>query len=111
MKYEDILIELNILIDRIDCLIDIMFVSTKEVIDLGNLNYELNNVIDKLDGIIDNMEDSEEKTMLESAKFNVTFAILDIIDNVNIFDKINRLGLAKNTIIDVKAKLYVDKSD
>jgi hypothetical protein len=111
MKYEDILIELNILIDKVDCLIEIMFVSTKEVIDLGNLNYELNNVIDKLDRIIDSMEDSKEKSMLESSKCNVTFAILDIIDNVNIFDKINRLRLAKNTLIDVKAKLYKDESN
>lgn len=105
MEDEYIPIELNLILDRLDRLIDIMFVSTKEVIDLGNVNYELNNVMDKLDMIIDSMEDSNEKIMLESAKYNVTYAILDITDNVNIFDKIKRLGLAKNTIIDIKAKL------
>ena len=88
-----------------------MFVSTQEVIDLGNINYELNNVLDKLDMITDSMEDSNEKSMLESAKYNVTYATLDIIDNVNIVDKINRLRLAKNTIITIKTKLYNDGLD
>ncbi len=111
MKYEDILIELNILIDRLDSLIDIMFVSTQEVIDLGNVNYELNNVLDKIDMITDSMEDLNEKSMLESAKYNVTYATLDIIDNVNIVDKINRLKLAKNTIITIKTNLYNDGLD
>jgi len=90
---------------------DVMFVSTKEVIDLGNVNYELNDVIDKLDLIIDSMGDSNEKIMLESAKYNVTYATLDITDNVNIFDKIKRLGLAKNAIVDIKAKLTIDGQD
>ncbi len=111
MKYEDILIELNILIDRLDSLIDIMFISTQEVIDLGNVNYELNNVLDKIDMITDSMEDLNEKSMLESAKYNVTYATLDIIDNVNIVDKINRLKLAKNTIITIKTNLYNDVQD
>jgi division protein CdvB (Snf7/Vps24/ESCRT-III family) len=111
MKNEDILIELNILIERIDALIDIMFVSTQQVMDLGNVNYELNNVLDKLDMITDSMEDSNEKSMLESAKYNVTYATLDIIDNVDIVDKINRLRLAKNTIIIIKTKLYTDGLD
>ena len=111
MKDEDILIEINLLIDRLDRLIDVMHVSTKEVIDLGNVNYELNDVIDKLDLIIDSMEDSNEKILFESAKYNVTFATLDITDDVNIFDKIKRLGLAKRTIMDLKAKLQLESSD
>ena len=111
MEYEDILIELNILTHILDSLIDIMFVSTKEIIDLGNVNYELNNIIDKLDMIIDSMVDSNEKSMLESAKYNVTYATLDIIDNVNIFDKINRLERAKSTMIDIKSKLNIDMPD
>ena len=111
MKYEDILIELNILIDRLDSLIDIMFVSTQEVIDLGNVNYELNNVLDKIDMITDSMDDLNVKSMLESAKYNVTYATLDIIDNVHIVDKINRLKLAKNTIITIKTNLYNDRRD
>jgi division protein CdvB (Snf7/Vps24/ESCRT-III family) len=105
MKNEDILIEINILIDRIDALIDIMHVSTQQVMDLGNVNYELNNVLDKIDMITDSMEDSNEKSMLESAKYNVTYAALDIIDNVDIVDKINRLRQAKNILIIIKTKL------
>lgn len=41
MDYDDILIELNVLIDRLDSIMDIMLESTKEVIDIGNVNYEL----------------------------------------------------------------------
>ena len=108
MNYEDILIELNILIDRLDALIDIMFISTQEVIDLGNVNYELNIVLDKIDMITESMEDLNEKSMLESAKYNVTYATLDIIDNVNIVDKIKRLKLAKNTIMTIKTNLNND---
>ncbi|MBZ2166848.1 hypothetical protein [Methanobacterium spitsbergense] len=111
MNYEDILIELNILIERLDALIDIMFISTQEVIDLGNVNYELNIVLDKIDMITESMEDLNEKSMLESAKYNVTYATLDIIDNVNIVDKINRLRLAKNTIMTIKTNLYNDRLD
>ncbi|WP_048190786.1 hypothetical protein [Methanobacterium sp. SMA-27] len=111
MKYEDIPIVINILIDRLDALIDIMFVSTQEVIDLGNVNYELNIVLDKIDMITDSMEDSNEKSMLESAKYNVTYATLDIMDNVNIVDKINRLRLAKNTMMTIKTNLYNDELD
>lgn len=58
--------------------------------------------------IIDSMEDSNEKSMLEKAKDNITYASLDIIDNAVIFDKINRLVDAKGTIIDIKAKLDID---
>ena len=108
MNYEDILIELNILIERLDALIDIMFISTQEVIDLGNVNYELNIVLDKIDMITESMEDLNEKSMLESAKYNVTYATLDIIDNVNIVDKIKRLKLAKNTIMTIKTNLNND---
>jgi division protein CdvB (Snf7/Vps24/ESCRT-III family) len=107
MKNEDILIEMNLIINRLDRLIDIMQVSTSEVIDLGNVNYELNIVIDKLDLIIDSMDDSNEKIMLESAKYNVTYATLDITDNVNIYDKIKRLGHAKSALIDIKSKIDV----
>ena len=111
MNYEDILIELNILIGRLDALIDIMFISTQEIIDLGNVNYELNILLDKIDMITESMDDLNEKSMLESAKYNVTYATLDIIDNVNIVDKINRLRLAKNTIMIIKTNLYNDKLD
>jgi predicted MarR family transcription regulator len=108
MDYEDISIELNVLIDRLDSIRDIMLESTKEVIDIGNVNYELKNIILKLDGIIDSMEDSNEKSMLETAKDHVTYASLDIIDNVIIFDKIKRLVDAKDIIIDIKAKHDTD---
>jgi predicted MarR family transcription regulator len=109
MDYEDISIELNVLIDRLDSIRDIMLESTKEVIDIGNVNYELKNIILKLDRIIDSMEDSNEKSMLETAKDHITYASLDIIDNVIIFDKINRLVDAKDIIIDIKAKLDIDR--
>ncbi len=108
MNCADILIKLDALIHKLDSLMDIMLESTKEVIDLGNVNYELKNAIDKLDGIIDSMVDSKEKSMLESAKYDITYATLDIIDNVDIFDKINRLGNARITIINAKAKLNVN---
>ncbi len=105
MDYESIITEFSVLIGKLDSLIDIMFESTKEVIDLGNVNYELNKVIDRLDIVIDSMNDSNEKTMLESAKHNITYATLDITDNVNTFDKIERLKNAKCTIMNISAKL------
>jgi hypothetical protein len=58
--------------------------------------------------IIDSMEDSNEKSMLETAKDNITYASVDIIDNVIIFDKINRLVDAKGIMIDIKAKLDIE---
>ena len=109
MNYNGVMVELDVLIHKLDGLMDIMLESTKEVIDLGNVNYELKDVIDKLDMVIDSMEDSDEKTMLESAKYDVTYATLDIIDDVDIFDKINKLRGAKSTIIDVKSKLYINE--
>lgn len=109
MNYEDILVELDLLIHKLNDLMDIMFESTKEIIDLGNVNYELKNVINKLHKIIDSMKDCEEKDMIESAKYNVIYANLDIIDNVDIFDKINKLRGAKSTLINVKSKLYIDE--
>jgi hypothetical protein len=105
MDYEDIVIEFSFLIDRLDNITDMMIESTKECIDLGNVNVELMNVIDKLDKIIDSMEESNEKNMLESAKYNITYATLDIMDNVNIFDKIHSLKDAKRILIEIKAKL------
>lgn len=105
MNYNDILIELDNLINKLDSLIDIMLESTKEVIDLGNVNYELKKYYSKLDLIIDIMEDCKEKNMLESAKYDIIYANLDIIDNVDIFDKINKLRCAKSTLINVKSKL------
>jgi hypothetical protein len=54
------------------------------------------------------MEYLNEKNMLESAKYDITYATLDIMDNVNIYDKINRLKDAKNIMIEIKAKLYVE---
>ncbi len=105
MNQDNILIELDVLIHKLDDLMDIMLESTKEVIDLGNVNYELKGVIDKLDMVIDNMEDSDEKTMLESAKYDVIYATLAIIDDVDIFDKINKLKGAKSTIINVKLSI------
>jgi hypothetical protein len=108
MNYDNILTELDVLIHKLDDLMDIMFESTRGIIDLGNENYELKNVINKLDIIIDDMKDSKEKNMLESAKYDVIYANLDIIENENIFDKIKKLRSAKSTLINVKSKLSID---
>lgn len=105
MDYNDILVEINGLISKLDSIIDMMQESTENIIDLGNVNVELKNSLDKLDIIIDNLDDQNKKTMLGSAKSNITFATLDIIDNVNIYDKIVRLKDAKGTIMDFKAKV------
>lgn len=96
--------EFDVITDVLDSIIDIMHQSTKDVIDLGNVNYELNSIIDKLDLIIDKIDDQQGKEMLESAKFDITFATLDIKDNVNIFDKIAKLKDAKIKIMNVNAK-------
>lgn len=103
MMNNDNLIDLNILIKKIDDLIDIMNESTKEVIDTGNVNYELIIVIDKLDIVIDQLEDSNEKNRLESAKDHITYASVDILDDADIFYKINRLEIAKSILIDFKS--------
>jgi hypothetical protein len=102
MDYDGVLIELNVLIERLDSLMDIMIESTKEVIDIGNVNYELKNTINKLDIVIDSLEDSNEKSMLETAKDNITYASLDIMDDADIFNKIKRLGIAKSILIYIK---------
>ena len=107
MNHENILIELDVLIHKLDDLMDIMFESTQEIIDLGNVNYELKNVIDKLDRIIDSIKDCEEKNMLESAKYNAIYANLDILKNADIFDKINKLRGVKSTLINVRSKLSI----
>ena len=105
MDYDGILIELNFLIERLDGLMDFMIESTNEVIDIGNVNYELKNAINKLDIVIDSFEDSNEKNMLETAKDHITYASVDIIDDADIFNKINRLGIAKSILLDIKTKL------
>jgi hypothetical protein len=102
MDYDSVLIELNELIESIDGVMDIMIESTKEVIDIGNVNYELMNTINRLDIVIDSLKDSNEKSMLETAKDNITYASLDIIDDVDIFNKIKRLGIAKSILIYIK---------
>lgn len=108
MDYEDILTEINNLISKLDSIIDMMHKSTENVIDLGNVNHELKISLDKLDIIIENLNDLNKKNMLGSVKSNITFATLDITDNVNIFDKIVRLKDAKGTLIDFKAKLLIE---
>jgi len=107
MGNDDVLVEISFIINRLDGIIDIMLQSTKEIIDTGNVNYELKNIIDKLDTIIDILEDSKEKDMLETAKYDITFATLDIIDNTDIFDKISRLKKAKNALITIRTKLNI----
>jgi hypothetical protein len=102
---KDNLIDLNLLIKKLDDLIDIMIESTKHVIDIGNVNYELNNVLDKLDIIIDSLNDSDEKSRLETAKDHITYASVDILDDADIFYKINRLKIAKSILTNIKAKM------
>jgi len=105
MDYYNVFVELNFLIERLDDVMGIMIESTKEVIDIGNVNYELKTAINKLDIVIDSFEGSDEKSMLEKAKDNITYASVDIIDDADIFNKINRLGIAKSILIDIKTKL------
>jgi FlaG/FlaF family flagellin (archaellin) len=104
MNNNENLIDLNILIKKLDVLMDIMVESTKEIIDIGNVNYELKNVIDNLDIVIDQLKDSDEKTRLETAKDHITYASVDILDDADIFYKINRLKIAKSILIDIKTK-------
>ena len=104
MINNDNLIHLNHLIKKLDDLIDIMIESTKHIIDTGNVNYELKNVLDKLDIIIDDLNDSDEKNRLETAKDHITYASVDILDDADIFYKINRLKIAKSILINIKSK-------
>ena len=105
MDYYEVLIELNFVIERLDGVRDIMIESTKEVIDIGNVNYELINAINKLDIVIDNLEESNEKQLLETAKDHITYASVDIIEDGDIFNKIKRLGMAKHILITIKTNL------
>ena len=105
MNNNDNLIDINHLIKKLDDLTDIMIESTKEVIDIGNVNYELTNVIDNLDIVIDSLNDSNEKNRLETAKNHITYASVDILDDADIFYKINRLKIAKSMLIDIKTKI------
>jgi len=107
MNHNDILTELNLLIHKLDSIIDIMLQSTKEIIDTGNVNYQLKKIIDKLDVIIDSLDDSNEKSMLETAKYDVTFATTDLIDDTDIFEKISKLRDAKNALVVIRSKLDI----
>ena len=110
MNCEDIMInndntiDLSFLIKKLDDLIDIMVESTKQVIDIGNVNYELKNVLDELDIVIDSLKDSDEKNRLETAKDHITYSSVDILDDADIFYKIRRLKIAKSILIDIKSK-------
>ena len=55
-----------------------MIQSTKDVIDIGNVNYELKDVINRLDIVIDCLEDLDRIIILETAKDHITYAIIDI---------------------------------
>jgi hypothetical protein len=99
------LIDLNLLIKKLDDIIDIMIESTKQVIDIGNVNYELKNVLDKLDIFIDSLNDSDNNNKLETAKSHITYASVDILDDADIFYKIKRLQIAKSILIDIKSKI------
>jgi hypothetical protein len=105
MIKDDNLIYLGVLIKKLDDLIDIMVESTKQVIDIGNVNYELNNILDKLDIVIDSLTDSDEKNRLETAKDHITYASVDILDDADIFYKIKRLKIAENILIDIKSRI------
>lgn len=110
MDHDKVLNELNFLIKRLDGVRDIMITSTKVIIDTGNINYELLNSINELDIIIDSFEDSTEKSMLETAKDHITYASVDVLDDPDIFNKINRLGMAENILIDIKTKIVSETS-
>ena len=58
MDYDSVLSEFDFLIEKLDGIIEIMIESTKEFIDVGNVNYELKNIINKLDVVIESLEDS-----------------------------------------------------
>jgi hypothetical protein len=51
------------------------------------------------------LKDSDEKTRLETAKDHITYASVDILDDADIFYKINRLKIAKSILIDIKTKI------
>jgi hypothetical protein len=108
MDNENVTIEFNFLIEKLEGIIDIMIESTKEIIDVGNVNYELKNVINKLDLVIESLEDSNKKNILETAKDHITYASVDILDDADIFNKINRLRIARSILIDIKSKLDIE---
>lgn len=108
MNNDNVLIEFNFLIEKLDGIIDIMIESTKEVIDTGNVNYELKNVINKLDIVIESLEDLNQENMLETAKYHITYASVDIMDDADIFNKINRLIIARSILIDIKNKFKIE---
>ena len=105
MDNNSVIIEFNFLIQKLEGIIDIMIESTKEVIDVGNVNYELNNVINKLDVVLESLEESNDKNMLEAAKDHITYASVDIIDDPDIFNKISRLQIARTILMDIKSKM------
>jgi len=105
MDLEGILIELNFLTVRLNGIINIMIESTREVIDIGNVNYELKDVVNRLDNIIDELHDPKDEIILETAKGHMTYAGLDILDDSDIFYKIRRLKAATNILIEYKTKL------
>jgi hypothetical protein len=107
MDPDEIITELNFLIKILDDVRDIMIESTKEVIDIGNANYELITAINKLDIIIDCFEDSNKKNLLETAKDHIIYASLDITDDPDIFNKINRLVIAENILKTIENKINI----
>ncbi len=110
MDSSSILTELNYLIGRVDLAMDVMIQSTKDVIDIGNVNYELKDIINRLDIVIDCLEDLDEKNMLETAKTHITYASVDIIEDTDIFNKIKRLIIAKTILMNIKTKLNHERS-
>ncbi|MFY9637390.1 MAG: hypothetical protein WAK14_01145 [Methanobacterium sp.] len=105
MDYNSVLSEFDFLIEKLDGIIEIMIVSTRHFIDVGNVNYELKNIINKLDVVIESLEDSNVKNMLENAKNHITYGSVDILDDADIFNKINRLRIARSILMDIKTKL------
>ena len=105
MDEEVILVELNFLIEQLNSIIDIMIESTREVIDTGNVNHELKDAVNKLDIIIDELNYSNDKIMLETAKDHITYASLDILDDSDIFYKIRRLKSAETILLEYRSKL------
>ena len=110
MDSSSILSELNYLIGMVDLAMDVMIQSTKDVIDIGNVNYELKDVINRLEIVIDCLEDLNEKNMLETAKNHITYASVDIIEDTDIFNKIKRLRIARTILMNIKTKLNDERS-
>lgn len=104
MNNDEVLVELNFIIERLEAVRDIMIETTRGIIDVGNVNQELMNALDRLDIVIDSLEDSKEKTMLETAKSHITYASVDIIEDPDVFYKINRLDMAKNILMGIKTR-------